>query len=138
MLYSKFLICTLSCNWYFFLLSFYFFYFSVIFFFISFFFFSEGRIVEVITELYKRSYHEGHRLLWTKGIIDVGFDVAWKQRSLNMLYAHKSAVSFSCAYCSTLHCSTEVLEYLNYWGVWILQKRAKTECRLSKRKNLRL
>lgn len=102
------------------------------------FFFSEGRIVEVITELYKRSYHEGHRLLWTKGIIDVGFDVAWKQRSLNMLYAHKSAVSFSCAYCSTLHCSTEVLEYLNYWGVWILQKRAKTECRLSKRKSLRL
>lgn len=38
--------------------------------------------MEVITELVffciKNSYHEGHRLVSTKGIIEVGFDVVWK------------------------------------------------------------
>lgn len=97
MLYPKFLICTLSCNWLFF-----------------FFFFwgddSEG--CSTIEKKKKNSFHEGCIVVWTKGIIEVGFDVVGNSRAW-ACRKHMKALFLTVVLTAALFIAA-----LKYWHIW--------------------
>lgn len=75
-------------------------------------FFSQGKITKVIAELEKNSFHEGHILVWTKGIIEVVFDVVGNSRVWDCC-THMKALFLTVVLTAALFIAA-----LKYWHIW--------------------